>query len=48
VPQKDLSADEANTKAAEAIDANATKVTLVKQDDGKWTLIVIDAAGQEV
>lgn len=39
-PEKDLSKDDAKKKAADAIKANATKVTLDRQADGKWTLTV--------
>jgi hypothetical protein len=43
-PEKDLSKDDAKKKAADAIKANATKVSLEKQADNKWTLTITPAA----
>jgi hypothetical protein len=40
--KKDLSADEAQKEAFAALDKDTTtKVTLEKQDDGKWTVTVL-------
>ncbi|WP_157095573.1 hypothetical protein [Bradyrhizobium sp. AT1] len=40
-PKKDLSAEDAQKEAFAALDKDDTiKVTLEKQDDGKWTLSV--------
>lgn len=40
--EKGLSTEDANTKAAKAIDEDAKKVTLVVEDraNQKWTLII--------
>jgi hypothetical protein len=40
-PKKDLSADDAQKEAFAALDKDTTtKVTIERQDDGKWTVTV--------